>query len=383
MARHRGKYEIFSRELRRVNKLGFGFLRLPMLKNAEGQTVDIERTKRLVDLFYEKGGRCFDTAYTYLDGLSEPSVRECVVKRYPREEIHLTDKLPTWKLSSYEMCRKRFEEMKERCGVDYFDQVMLHWLTAEHYALCQSYDGFRFLRELKETGQAKEIGFSFHDTADVLDRILTEHPEVDQVLLQINYLDWESPAIQSRRCYETAQKHGKKIKVMEPVKGGTLATLPPEAMEILERVKPGRSPAQWAIAFAASLPGVSVVLSGMSSVEQVSENCAVDSRMTQEEYDALKEVVGVLRRTNAIPCTSCRYCVAGCPKKINIPEHFKLYNMVRQYPEEDWKVKPVYRQLFAQDGGAESCIHCGRCEKSCPQQLPIINWLRTVRETLL
>lgn len=364
-----------------MHKLGFGFLRLPMIEQGEKKVIDIEVSKKLVDRYLELGGFYFDTAYTYLDGTSETGLRECLVERYPRDRYFLADKIPSWKPTSRENCWDYFNEMKERCGVEYFDRYMLHWLNAEHYAICEKFDGFGFLRELKEKGLAKEIGFSFHDTADVLDKILTDHPEVDCVLMQINYLDWENPAVQSRLCYETAVRHGKKIIVMEPVKGGTLATVPEKAFEIMEAAAPGRSPAEWAVRFVKSLPGVETVLSGMNAIEQVEQNIAIEAGMSEEEYKVIEQVRAILQGESAIPCTACRYCCSGCPMQINIPEYFKLYNAIQRYPSDGWKITPAYAGLKKLGGGPADCIGCKACESYCPQRLPITELLEKVKAT--
>lgn len=356
-------------------ELGFGFLRLPMVGEGQEKQVDLEAGKALVDRFLDAGGRYFDTAYTYLDGGSEAALRQCLVERYPRDRYILTDKIPSWKPVSMEDCGRYYEEMRARCGVEYFDRVLLHWLNADHYDACRKNGGFEFLRALKADGKVKEIGFSFHDTADVLDAILTDHPEVDCVLLQINYLDWENPAVQSRACYETAVRHNRKILVMEPVKGGTLAQVPPEAQALMEAAAPGRSPAQWAISFVRSLPGVEIVLSGMNQPAQIDANMAAPREMTEGELEVLAKVRAILQAEKAIPCTGCRYCTSGCPKGIVIPDYFKLYNALQRSPGDGWKIRPAFEGLKRQAGAPADCIGCGACQRSCPQHLPIIDLL--------
>ena len=246
-----------------INKLGFGFLRLPK-KDGE---LDWQTICSMVDVFMDGGGVFFDTCYTYLNGLSEAAIRKCVVERKHRDSFQLCDKLPGYLFKSYEDCQKYFDEELSRCGVEWFDILMLHWLNDENYAIAEKYDEFRFLREKKAEGKVKRIGFSYHGDAALLDRILTAHPEVDVVLMQLNYLDWESEGIQSRKCYETCLRHGKSVMVMEPVKGGTLAKLPEDAEAKLRAVHPNWTPSDWALRFVQSLPGVEIALSGMGTVE--------------------------------------------------------------------------------------------------------------------
>ena len=358
-----------------MNKLGFGYLRLPK----RGEQYDTDLLCALTDRFLELGGRYFDTAYTYLEGKSEWAIRECLVKRHPRDSFVLADKLPGYRVSTYADCRRYFDEQLERCGVTFFDVYLLHWLNRKNYAIAEAMEEFRFLSELKEQGLAKKIGFSYHDTADLLEEILTRHPEVDYVQLQINYLDWESDAIQSRRCYEVAVAHGKKVIVMEPVKGGTLANLPDGVRAILDRVDSAASAASLALRFVQSLPQVETVLSGMNAPEQVEDNLRSVDAMTQEEMNVMQEAAELLRASIAVPCTACGYCLSHCPKHIVIPGCFKLYNEYRRAPDDDWKITPAYRQLTLSSGKVSDCIACGACARSCPQKLPIPDLLRDVK----
>ena len=357
-----------------MNKLGFGFLRLPM-KNGR---FDREKVNELVDCYMEGGGSYFDTCYTYLNGESEAAVRECVVKRKARNSFQLAEKLPGYMCRSYEDCQKYFEQELVRCGVDYFDVFMLHWLNGENYRTAEKYDEFRFLREKKAEGKALRIGFSYHDNADLLDEILTRHPEVDLVLLQINYLDWDSAGIESGRCYETCVKHGKKVMVMEPVKGGTLARIPEEAERILRSVHQDWTPADWALRFAQSLPEVEIVLSGMNEPEQVKENLRDAAPLTEEETGTLMSIRPLIFGNTAVPCTGCRYCEPHCPKNIAIPDFLKLYNEISRYPEDGWKIEPAYRHLAAAKGQVSDCIACHSCEKHCPQQISIAEQMKSV-----
>lgn len=363
-----------------MNKIGFGFLRLPMVHEGDASGPDWALINQMVDEYMEKGGRYFDTAYTYLDGLSEEAIKEAVIKRYPRDKVWIADKLPSWKITSHEDCFRYYEEQLKRCGVTKFDTYLLHWLNRKHYEIAEKFDEFGFLQELKSSGQVKKIGFSYHDNAELLDRILTEHPEVDVVQLQINYLDWDSAGVQSKACYETAVKHNKSVIVMEPVKGGTLAVLPAEAEAVLKDIRPEESAASWAIRFAQSPEQVEVVLSGMNSMEQIRDNMRDMEPMNEEELKAVRKVREILTEQIAIPCTGCGYCMESCPRSLCIPRYFSLYNEHKQNPSEDWKIIPSYHALAEKYGKASDCIGCGSCEQNCPQKLPVTEWLLKVRE---
>ena len=353
-------------------RLGFGFLRFPM---KEGQ-IDFEELDPMVEAYMAAGGSYFDTSHNYLEGKSEEAIRRSVVERYPREAFRLATKLPGYDVKSYDECWRYFRESQARCGVEFFDVYMLHWLNREHYAAAEKYREFDFLKELKEKGLAKKIGFSFHDTPALLDEILTAHPEVDTVLIQINYLDWDSPGIQSRLCYETALRHGKEIIVMEPVKGGTLAKIHPEAEAVLKQMDPDRSPAYQAVRFVRSLPGVSVVLSGMGSLAQMRENLLPMAPMGNAEREIMAKAADIIRKAVAVPCTGCGYCRKHCPMGLPIPDYFALYNEAATYPRHTWKTVPQYQTLPS----AAQCLHCQSCEAHCPQKLPISEYMAAVAE---
>ena len=354
-------------------KLGFGTMRLPLLDAEDPKSIDLETFQQMADLYLERGFCYFDTAYPYHEGLSEEAVRQCVAERYPRDRFLLADKMPVYLVKQPEDYERIFAEQLRRCGVEYFDVYLLHNLGRDRYPNTERLGGFAFLRKLKEQGLARNIGFSFHDDAETLDRILTEHPEVDVVQLQINYLDWNGAVAQSGRCYETAKRHGKDVIVMEPVKGGQLAALPEKAMELFTAFygDAAPSPASLAIRFAASLSQVKVVLSGMSSPEQVADNTGFMgdfAPLTEEEHGLTREIEQELKRAIRVPCTSCRYCMEVCPKNIAIPNYFGLLNL---YAVTGKKTNMYYQRYSLNHGRASDCLKCGLCEKNCPQHIPI------------
>ena len=359
-------------------KLGFGFLRLPHTDPNDSTDVDLETTKEMVDLFLQRGFRYFDTAYTYLNGKSEEFLKKVLVERYPRDSYMIATKLPCSIFAKGKTAAEVFEEQLEKCGVDFFDVYLLHGLDGEDAEFAEKQGCFDFLQEQKRRGKVRYTGFSFHDTADVLDRILTRHPEIDVVQIQLNYLDWDNPIIQSGACYEVCRKHNKPIIVMEPVKGGTLASVPPEAAALLN----GEAPAHRAIRFAASQDGVALVLSGMSTISQVAENTAFMSRfapLSTDEREVLTEAAQIIRNSVAISCTGCAYCVEDCPAGIPIPKYFSLYN---ERERDGWQVNTEgrYKSLTEHFSPAGGCISCGCCETHCPQKLPIRQLLTKVSE---
>lgn len=365
-----------------IKKLGFGCMRLPLLDSANQSAVDIEQTKKMVDLFLKKGFTYFDTAWMYHDFKSEKFVKEVLVDRYPRSSYLLADKLPIMMLKSEEEPRETFDKQLEKCGVDFFDYYLLHNINTENYQKAIKQRHFELISEKKAAGKIKKIGFSFHSDAELLERVLTEHPEVEFVQLQLNYLDWESERIQSKACYETCLKHGKEIIVMEPVKGGTLAAIPKRAEEIFKAKDPDLSIASWAIRFVAGLNGVTTVLSGMSNMEQLEDNLSYMDNfqpLSDEELQIVQKVTDEINSSIAIPCTACRYCVEGCPKEIAIPEFFSLYNSKEQSIHQDFYSEEAYYDDFTKEHSkASDCIECGLCEKACPQHLEIIEDLKKV-----
>lgn len=353
---------------------GFGYMRLP-LKDGE---IDIDQTCQMVDEFLQAGFCYFDTAHGYLQGRSEPSLRKCLTSRYPRERYLLANKLTNSFFKTQEEIRPLFEEQLRACGVEYFDYYLMHSQNAEifrHFQACRAYET---AFALKEEGKIRHVGISFHDKAEVLEEILTRYPQIEVVQIQFNYADYDDPAVQSRRCYEVCLRHQKPVFVMEPVKGGHLANLPPAAEEVLRACKNG-SPASYAIRFAAGFPGVEMVLSGMSSIEQLRENVRFMRQfqpLTPAELEAVRTVRQILQKQNTISCTACRYCVDGCPKQIPIPDLFAAMNARQLY--HDWNAG-YYYDVHARPGHrASDCVGCGQCEHACPQHLPIRELLREV-----
>lgn len=360
-----------------MNKLGFGFLHLPMTVQKE---VDYSKLIKMVDAFLAAGGTYFDTAYTYLNGKSEIALREVLVKRHPRDSFQIATKLPGYQVKSKEDCYHYFAEEQQRIGVDYFDVYMLHWLNEKHYRIAEKTGQFDFLKELKQTGKAKKIGFSYHDTADLLEEILIAHPEIDCVLMQLNYADWESESIQSQKCYEVARSHDVSIMVMEPVKGGTLANPSDDIKELLFMLDSTSTPYEMALRFAESLQDVEIVLSGMSEVWQVEENMHERMPLSETEKSEMLKIAKHFNRVTAIPCSGCGYCLKDCPKKICIPNYFRLYNEIFRNPDDGWKIEPAYQGLIQNNGKASDCITCRSCEKHCPQKLSITDFLKQVSE---
>jgi len=364
-------------------KLGFGLMRLPSLDENDASKIDIERTKRMVDVFIDRGFTYFDTAWMYCGYKSEDAAKEALVSRYPRDRYTLATKLHSDYIKTKEDRDKIFNEQLRKTGVEYFDYYLLHAIGANNYRIYTELDCFQWMQEKKEEGLIKHIGFSFHDSADLLEKVLDEHPEVEFVQLQINYLDWDSEGIQSRKCYEVAAEHGLPVIVMEPVKGGTLAKVPDQVERMLKNYHPEMSVSSWAIRFAASLDHVKVVLSGMGNMEQLLDNTdyMMDFQpMDDREHQLVKQAVEMINGNIAIPCTGCSYCVNGCPQNIVIPKYFSLYNADRQeVKEKGWTPQGGYYNNLAETfGKAGDCIGCGQCEDLCPQHLPIIQYLKDV-----
>ena len=370
----------------RMKKLAFGLMRLPQLDENDGTSIDIERVKGMADTFLSEGFTYFDTAAPYHGKHSEIAFREAVVKRYPRESYIVADKLTLGMIDKAEDMQAFFDAQFERLGLDYIDIFLLHALGENSYAKAQEFKAFEFAAQKKAEGKVKHVGFSFHDSAEVLDKILTEHPEVEYVQLQINYLDWEDENVQSRKCYETVVKHGKKVLIMEPVKGGSLAVVSPEVEKLFKDYNPTASPASWAVRFCASLEHVVMVLSGMSTEEQITDNTSYMKDfqpLNEEEMEIVKKAAELIRNDIAIPCTACSYCVDDCPQNIAIPDYFKIYNHMKQLQGTTVKWdRNKYAKKAEERGKASDCIECGLCEGHCPQHLNIRELLKDVANAL-
>ena len=363
-----------------VPKLGFGLMRLPQ----DGDRIDVPQVSAMADLFLESGFRYFDSSWAYPG--SEEAFREAVASRHPRESYLFATKCPVWMARDRDAAHEMFSTSLERSGAGYFDFYLMHNLGEHRTKYFDEYGMWDFVRRQKERGLIRHIGFSFHDKASVLDQILTAHPEVEFVQLQLNYADWENPEVQSRACYEVARRHGKPVVIMEPVKGGALADPPAEVKALFDAAAPGVSYASWALRFAASLDHVMVVLSGMSDLEQVRDNTgymADFQPLTEAERQTVFQAAEILRKSIAIPCTACRYCVEGCPQNIAIPEYFELYNTSYQMGgRTSPAVRMRYGFLQRDHGKASDCVACGQCESACPQHIEIISWLKKVAAAL-
>ena len=359
-----------------VFKLGFGLMRLP--KHSDGKSIDVEQTSKMVDMFLEAGGTYFDTAYVYDDGRSEEAIREALVKRYPRESYTLCTKLCAWlQCHDEKSAKQQFYTSLERTQAGYFDYYLLHALQAGNYKKYDEYHIWDFVKEQKEKGLIKYFGFSYHADPKLLDQILTAHPEVDFIQLQINYADWENPEIVSKENYEVARKHGKSITVMEPIKGGALANPIPDVKKIFDEANPNTSYASWAVRYVASLDGIITVLSGMSNIAQMKDNLSYmkDFKpLTDAEQATIRRAQFALEKSDSIKCTGCHYCTGGCPMQIPIPEIFSACNEEIVYGNHA-KGQKMYDKAIANGGKASDCIKCMQCERACPQHLPITELL--------
>ncbi len=368
-----------------AKKLGFGLMRMPLLDKTNDADVDIDQVSQMVDMFIERGFTYFDTAWMYNGFNSENVARKALVERHPRDTFTLATKLHAGFIKSFDDRDKVFNEQLRKTGAGYFDYYLLHGIEEGLLPTYDKFDCFTWIINKKKEGLIKHAGFSYHDTPELLDELLTKHPDMEFVQLQINYLDWESEWIRARECYEVTVKHGKPVIVMEPVKGGTLARVPDEVTKLFNEKAPTMSVPSWAIRFAASLENVMVVLSGMSNLEQMENNTDYMEEfqpLTEEEKELCFKAANIINSQIAIPCTACSYCTEGCPMKIAIPKYFSLYNedMREHLEEKGWTINfSNYDNLVSNGfGKASECIGCGQCEGVCPQHLPIIKNLKDV-----
>jgi predicted aldo/keto reductase-like oxidoreductase len=360
-----------------LKNFGFGCMRLPM---ADGE-IDLTHFTAMVDRFLEAGFTYFDTAHGYMDGKSETVLRDSLVRRHPRDSYILTDKMTAPYFETESDLPGLFADQLEKTGTTYFDYYLMHSLTEENYDKFQRCNTFAFASRLKAEGKIRHLGISFHDSAELLDRILTDHPEVEVVQIQFNYIDDDNPTIQGRRNYEVCRRHGKQVIIMEPCKGGGLTNLPENAQKLVDAL--GVSAANLAIRYTASLPGVFMVLSGMSSLAQMEENIGfmTDCKpLNEQERSVVSQVREILKKRDLIACTACRYCVDGCPQRIPIPDLFACFNAKKQYL--DWNSNFYYSVTTNGRGKASDCVECGRCEEECPQHLPIRALLKDVATAL-
>jgi len=355
--------------------LGFGCMRLPM----KGESVDYDEFNKMIDLYFEKGFNYFDTAHGYLEGKSEIAIRDCLSSRYSRESYILTNKLTAKFFESEDDIRPFFEQQLENTGVSYFDYYLMHAQDRDNYKHFKKCHAYEVAQELKKEGKVKHVGISFHDNAKVLEMILEEHPEIEVVQIQFNYMDLKNSSVQSEAVYKVCRKFNKPIIVMEPIRGGALVNLPEDAKKVFDDLGTNQSYASYAIRFAASFEGVFKVLSGMSNLEQMEDNLSYMKDFVpfdEKEYKAVEKVRGILDKLGGIPCTACRYCTAGCPQNIAIPDLFGCYNAKKQF--DDWNSGYYYKVHTKTNGKASDCINCKQCEKICPQHLEITYHLKEV-----
>ena len=353
-----------------IKKLGFGLMRLPQKDDA----IDVDQVKQMVDRFMEAGFTYFDTAWAYAG--SEDAIRKALVERYPRESYQLATKNAAWiNCKTREDAISQFEQSLERTGAGYFDFYLLHNLGAGRTKFFEDFDMWNFVTDKKKEGKIRHIGFSFHSTPEELEEILKAHPEAEFVQLQINYADWENPTVQSRACYEMARKYGKPVVIMEPVKGGMLATPPESVKAVFEQAEPEHSVASWAIRFAANLDGVITVLSGMSNMEQMQDNLSYMKEfagLSPEQVNVIRRAQEELEKIPLIPCTNCNYCAKVCPMNIGISGSFTTMNYLTLYHNE---ASARFQENFLVSGHgkkrAAECVKCGKCEQVCPQHISI------------
>lgn len=365
------------------SKFGFGCMRLPLTDKNDPTKIDQNLFNQMVDIYMEKGYNYFDTSYAYHNGTSEIAIRKAVVERYPRESYKICDKMPTWALKSKEDNEKFVSEMLERLGIDYFDVFFIHNINVPWLELAEKYDTFEYVKKMKEKGIAKKIGFSFHEKSDLLKKVLDKYANIiDIVQLELNYLDWEDSSIEARKCYELCVEYNLDVYVMEPLKGGVIINQPEEIKNEFKKFNPKKSIASFAIRFCASFKHVKMVLSGMTTIEDLLDNCDTYENfevLTDDESKFLEKMADKLKESVAVTCSECGYCVDACPEMIPIPEYFHLYNTSKNQPESNI-YKLYYDKLCDEKVSAEECTYCGTCVEHCTQQIEIPNKLEELRE---
>lgn len=368
-------------------KLGMGMMRLPLLDENDQKSVDMNQVNEMVDAYMASGFNHFDTAFVYHEGMSEIAFKKAVVERYPRDSFKIATKMPLFIITEESQLEPIFSQQLENCGVDYFDYYMLHNVSGFTENAWKNVDLFSFIQSKKEEGFIKHIGLSTHGNAEFLEELLFEHPEIEFVLLQINYLDWEDEGIQSRECLEVARKYGKEVMIMEPYKGGFLADVPEEAEKIMKEHNPDKSVVSWAMRFVANLDDVSVVLTGASNLEQLESNISEIKNappLSDEELEIIKEVSEIINSNITVDCTTCRYCVDVCSEEIDIAKVFDLYNKHNMLEIDDWtpfgNAYLNYTKLPGV-GIASDCIECELCIEECPQSINIPEVLKDVAKT--
>ncbi|OED30019.1 aldo/keto reductase [Methanosphaera sp. WGK6] len=370
-----------------MKKMGFGMMRLPLTNKEDPTKIDQKQVNKMVDAFMENGYTYFDTAYPYHNGASEVALKKAVVERYPRDSFVIADKLPIFALTKKEDMEPIFNEQLKRCGVDYFDYYLVHNVSRASEKGFVDIDSFEFVEQKKAEGKVKNIGFSLHDDAEYMEKVLENHPDIDFVQLQLNYLDWESPQIESRKIYEVAKKYDIPVVVMEALKGGFLANIPEEADELIKEYDYNTDKIELALKFLANLDNVFMILSGASTIEQMNENINYMENMTpmkDEEYTLLEQVSKIIQNDITVSCTQCKYCVEECPVKINIPEIFDLYNKEKKLEYQGYTAIGNYIINYAKEGHpmASACIECGACIPKCPQHIDIPTVMKYAKTTI-
>ena len=365
------------------SKFGFGCMRLPLTDENDQTSVNQDLFNQMVDKYMEKGFNYFDTSYAYHDGISEVAIRKAVVERYPRESYQICDKMPTWALTSQEDNDKYVAEMLERLGIDYFDVFFVHNINVPWLKLAEEHKAFEYVKKMKEEGVARKIGFSFHEEAKLLKEVLDKYgDDLDIVLLELNYLDWEDPSIESHKCYDLCVEYGLDVYVMEPLKGGVIVNLPDEIQNDFKEFNPDKSIASFAVRFCASLEHVKMVLSGMSKMSDLDDNIDTYENfepLTDEELEFLEKMALKLRKSVAVPCSECGYCIDACPEMIPIHKYFNLYNTSKNQPESNI-YRLYYDKLCDEQVPASECNYCGTCIEHCTQKIDIPEELEKVCE---